>query len=451
MKRLRSVALSILAALALLGLLEGMLRLVGQGEPVGDPFMDISGNLSVYERVGDWMETRTDKRRLFRYERFDVDKPTKTRRIFCLGGSDVYGFPYIPEGAWPALLQKGLSSGWQVINSGGIAYASYRVLRVFREVVSYEPDAIVVMTGHNEFLERRVYAEPLAVNPTLRALRTALGRLYLFNAMRRLLIKTPEPKKALLGENVSWDFVPRDEGQKKLTEEHFQFALVEMARLGRENGVPVIFVTVPCNLKDYPPLGGDGADAAHKAYAEGRELLGAGAVKEAYTEFRKAADLDDHPVRAFSSYNDIIRKVAGYQGCYLADVEAAFIKAGQGIPGDELFFDHVHIRSEGAVLAAVSVAEALVRARLLPQEKLTDVQSGIAAGRSSLTSEEEAFARYGAAYESYHYLHQNERARRLLQEAIKLYPAFPEASQLLEEIPVGNASTPENNEEGFRP
>ena len=447
MKRLRISVLSVLLALGFLGLGEGILRLVGWGAPSEDPYMDISGDVSVYERVGDWLETRADKKRLFRYERFEAQKPARTRRIICLGGSDVFGYPYTQAGAWPALLQKGLnenSPSWQVINSGGIAYASYRVLRVFREVIAYEPDAIVVMTGHNEFLEKRVYAEPLAVNPTLRALRTALGRLYLFNVLRHALIRKPDPQKALLGENVSWDYVPRDDKQKKLTEEHFAFSLREMARLGRAGGIPVIFVTAPCNLKDYPPLGGDGSDAAHAAYARGRELTEAGNYKEAYLAFRKAADLDDHPVRAFSSYNDIIRKIAGFKGCFLADAEAAFIKASVGIPGDDLFLDHVHFRSEGAAIVAYEVAAALVSAGLMPQQRLSAVTSGIASARKSLSPEQEAFARYGAAYEAFHYMNQSERPRKLLLEALKIFPVFPEASQLLDEIPRSD-QTPENN------
>ena len=162
----------------------------------------------------------------------------------------------------------------------------------------------------------------------------------------------------------------------------------------------------------------------------------AGNTKEAYAEFRKAADLDDHPVRAFSSYNEIIREVAGANGCYLADAEAAFLERSRKyIPDDDLFLDHVHMRSEGAVIVADAVADALVRAGLLPRDKLAAVRDGIASAQKALTAEDEAFARYGAAYEAYRYLHLNERARRLLEQALELHPAFPQANQLLDEIP----------------
>ena len=45
----------------------------------------------------------------------------------------------------------------EVINAGGICYASYRLLDLVDECLNYEPDLIIVMCGHNEFLEPRHY------------------------------------------------------------------------------------------------------------------------------------------------------------------------------------------------------------------------------------------------------------------------------------------------------
>ena len=53
------------------------------------------------------------------------------------------------------------SRTWEVINAGGISYASYRVALVVKELAAYAPDLFVVYSGHNEFLERRTYSDTL--------------------------------------------------------------------------------------------------------------------------------------------------------------------------------------------------------------------------------------------------------------------------------------------------
>lgn len=437
-KKFFLVIFSFLVAGTLLGALEVGLRIAGVGQPADDPYLDIAGDVKVFTKTDGYYETRPNRRRLFRYERFDAKKKENVKRIFCLGGSVVYGFPYSPQGAWPKLLNGGLNGAdgktWEVINAGGIAHASYRVMKILREVLEYQPDAVVVMSGHNEFLEKRVYAEQLATKGTLRKLRLFVSRFHLFNLLRQAIEQHPSSGKALLGENVTWDFVPRDETQKKLTEEHYQYTLNKMAELTRQKDIPIVFVTLPCNLKDYPPLGGDASDEAHRLYAKAVALLKEGKTDEAYELFRKSADLDEHPVRAFSRYNDIIRQVASQRGAYLADAEAVFRSMGDGIPGNEFFLDHVHLKSEGAEIVARVVVEALAKAGLFDGENLPAVLDGIQKARQLLGAREEAKARYGAAYEAFRYLHKRDLAEQLLREALEIDPTFTESRALLEEV-----------------
>lgn len=437
-KNFRFTLYSFLTAFVILIALEAVLRITGVGAPADDPYLDITGDVKIFAETDGYYETRPDKRRLFRYQRFDAEKKKSVKRVFCLGGSVVYGFPYSPQGAWPQLLNYGLNSTdngtWEVINAGGIAHASYRVMKILSEVLEYQPDAVVVMSGHNEFLEKRVYAEQLATQGSLRNLRIFFSRFHFFNLLRRALEPKPSSRKPLLGENVSWDFVPRDETQKRLTEEHYRYTLGKMAELARNHDVPIIFVTLPCNLKDYPPLGGDGSDEAHRLYAEAAVLLQQGKNEEAYALFRKAADLDEHPVRAFSRYNEIIRETASRRRAFLADAETVFRSLGDGIPGNELFLDHVHLKSEGAELVAWTVAESLVDTGILRRENLAAVLDAIHKARLRLGAREEAKARYGAAYEAFRYLHKADLAERLLREALSIDPTFAESRLLLEEV-----------------
>ena len=99
----------------------------------------------------------------FRPDSFLADKPPGARRIFVLGGSTVQGRPYAIETAFSTWLELSLQAAaperrWDVVNCGGVSYASYRLLPILQEVLAYEPDLIVLYCGHNEFLEERTYA-----------------------------------------------------------------------------------------------------------------------------------------------------------------------------------------------------------------------------------------------------------------------------------------------------
>ena len=65
---------------------------------------------------------------------------------------------------------------WEVINAGGVSYASYRVASLMEELTTYEPDLFIVYTGHNEFLEERTYGDVRAQSVVERWLKTAAAR-----------------------------------------------------------------------------------------------------------------------------------------------------------------------------------------------------------------------------------------------------------------------------------
>ncbi len=99
---------------------------------------------------------------LFREARFAAHKPAGTFRIFALGESTTQGEPYSTATAYPAWLELELRAATgrpvEVINCGGLSYASYRIRAILHEVLDrYQPDLIILYCGQNEFLERRTY------------------------------------------------------------------------------------------------------------------------------------------------------------------------------------------------------------------------------------------------------------------------------------------------------
>jgi tetratricopeptide (TPR) repeat protein len=103
---------------------------------------------------------------------------------------------------------------------------------------------------------------------------------------------------------------------------------------------------------------------------------------EAKEHYVLAWDLDALRFRADSEANEVVRRVAADlagEGVLLADAEQAFADASpHGIPGEELFFEHVHYNFDGGyVLAkavfdkAVTMLPEAIRSRPGPVEEIT--------------------------------------------------------------------------------
>jgi len=105
-----------------------------------------------------------NKREVLNDQTFPLSKQPGTYRIVCLGGSATYGRPFFDHTSFAGWLRAFLpkadpSRKWEVINAGAISYASYRVKGLMAELARYQPDLFIAYMGHNEFLERRTYAQ----------------------------------------------------------------------------------------------------------------------------------------------------------------------------------------------------------------------------------------------------------------------------------------------------
>ena len=127
------------------------------------------------------MEPAENKLRWFNHQSFPKAKPDNTFRIFCLGGSTTYGRPFDDKTSYCGWLREYLvevdpTQNFEVINAGGISYASYRLVKVMEELAEFEPDLFIVYTGHNEFLEERTYREIKRVPGVVRNFGTVVAK-----------------------------------------------------------------------------------------------------------------------------------------------------------------------------------------------------------------------------------------------------------------------------------
>jgi len=400
-------------ALAVLALAELGLRAAGlaPSPTQADPFVGFDGSrpLFVPDTTGNFMETAPYKRDHFNAQRFSVEKASQTVRVFCLGGSTTYGRPYDDATSFAGWLRELLpladpDQQWEVINAGGVSYASYRVAAVMEELTAYAPDIFVIYTGHNEFLEERTYGDLREAPQGWLAAGSLLHNSALFRWAQRLAgpdfsspgpptggSLLPEEVETLLDHSVGLGAYSRDDELAASILAHMRLNLARMADLASKAGAELVFVNPASELIDCRPfksahgpgvseqraraidellarvagldeqqlarpdlaeaLAAAAADDPRHAlalYEHGRSLLACGRFAEATEALRRARDEDIVPLRAPSQVGEIVAQAAMAAAVPYLDWEAqvgeqARQATGAPLPGADLFLDHVHM------------------------------------------------------------------------------------------------------------
>ncbi len=298
--RFRDVLFGLVACLTFFLLVEGALRLVGFPPPAegGDPFVGFSGIHLLFRVENGIAHTAPEKLKYFNEASFKVPKPSGTVRVFCFGGSTTYGHPFDGRTSFPRWLQDLLNAAdpqhtYEVLNAGGISYASYRILPLVKETLKYQPDLMVVYTGQNEFLERRTYSGLMDKPTGFLALRARLESFNTFRAMQTLLQpftsadrKTGSSPKssqdsrkpvlqgevsAILDRSAGLELYHRDDAFSKGVEEHLDHNLRGIISACANAGVPLILVQPASNLKDFSPFKSESSPGL--SAADKREIM----------------------------------------------------------------------------------------------------------------------------------------------------------------------------------
>ena len=411
-----------------------------------DPYVGFSSRIPLFveqtepdgSRV---MVTADNKRPLFNLQRFAKKKPAGVYRVFCLGGSTTFGRPYDDVTSFCGWLDKLLpeadsSRKWEVINAGGVSYASYRLRVLVDELVRYDPDLFVIYCGHNEFLERRTYSSIIKMPPAVRGLGAMAGRLRTFALVKRLVHpprrsstsgatrnQLPAEVETILDATVGPADYNRQNLQRDEALSHYRYNLAAIVDIARGHGVKTILVVPASNLRDFRPFKDQHRDgisetdrdcwldlinAAIAAYRgknfdeslhlfdkaaeiddryanlhfdRGLVLLKLKRFDEAKAAFVRARDEDVCPLRAPSPVSEKILEVARDRDVPVVDfprlVES---RSEHGIPGNNLFHDHVHPTIEGNRLLALAIIDQMAQAGIVrPGAAWRDEQSRTAA------------------------------------------------------------------------
>jgi tetratricopeptide (TPR) repeat protein len=423
------IAVAVVATVGLLTILEVGLRLVGFGHPAGFSRLERAADGTEWIRENRWVTAPFFAPELLRQPqafRLSARKAPGTSRIFVLGSSAAMGDPepafsisrtldLLLRTAYPGLRFEVVNAGITAINSNvgrGIAADCARL----------EPDLFIVYEGPNEvigpFGPGTVFTPFLGSPATMRVV-IFLRSLRVGQLIARTARATGWGRSRLAAWGGMAMFlqqgVSADDPRLDATRTLFQANLRAMADSGIRAGATVLLCTVLSNQRDFAPFlsrhrtGLAPADLARwqAAFDAGNRALAAGDLVAADLRYSEALALDDHwaelhfrlgwlrihqhrpdvartelqqaldwdalRFRPDSRLNDVVRSFAGagLPGVSVVDLAGTIgASSPEGVPGDELLYEHVHLNLAGTYGVArrlfVEVAGDLARRHLVP-------------------------------------------------------------------------------------
>jgi tetratricopeptide (TPR) repeat protein len=304
---------------------------------------------------------------------------------------------------------------FEVVNAAMTGINSHVILPLARDCAGAHGDVWVIYMGNNEvvgpFGPGTVFGGQATPLPLIRAelalKTTRTGQL--LDTLRGAVQKTADGSGAWEGMRMFVKYkLASSDPRLGAVYDNFRHNLKDIIAAGQNNGAKIVLSTVAVNLKDCAPFASlhrpdlselqsnewqrlfdagasaqesgdfrqaanddDRAEQIDKSFAELRFRRGqcALAMKDAgaaQKEFAAARDLDALRFRCDSRLNDIIRRQAAGEVA-LADGERALAETSlDGIPGAELFYEHVHLTFQGNYVLARAITEKVERELMLP-------------------------------------------------------------------------------------
>jgi tetratricopeptide (TPR) repeat protein len=333
-----------------------------------------------------------------------------TLRVCLLGGSEAMGAPD-PSFGLGRQLELLLQSRYpdhsvEVINMALEGGNTHVLREVARDLKRLKPNAVIVLTGNDEitgpygpatemgrFCSNSRITRWMVLFSRTRLSQLCIAALHRISPARADLHAWRSQEPVTLEDRMS----PQDPRLKN-TLHSFGNNLSAILREASAASPTVIVCTVPVNLRDCAPFSTSYLDdetlaqkvretlraaiaaetatnriEAARLYSDiirlnpthaealfraARLALRENRIAEAAALFSRARDSDALRLRADSYINSIIRERAADMSVSLFDAEALFaIRSPQGIPGRELFLDHIHYTFEANHLLASALLD----------------------------------------------------------------------------------------------
>jgi tetratricopeptide (TPR) repeat protein len=441
------LAVVVTAPLLFLLLLEGLLALAGVRVPRYAGFQDA---------VAYWIPCEVDGRppgftRFFprNYKQvpetlplFLRDKPADGWRVFVLGESSVRGLPY-EVGCftdWLRLRAGAMLPGRtvEVVNAGNVGWHATDIRTLAQECLEHQPDLLVWMVGHNEFVPHNVLTlRDELQHPVMHAVRETVTSLRTAQWLGRYLPGLRRQRESVFDQLQSAE-LPSYGPELPLLKQRFRETTAGVVADAQAAGVPIILCTMARNLRQSPPSYSTFSEAtradperrarwdarylaalqalerqdaagalaaldearaidelpAKLYYAQGQACALAGREAEAREAFAQALEHDPCPMRAQAWAEQVIRDVAQQSAVPLADLQTSFDRSSPlGVTGNELIFDNCHPNLPGHELIASILLDIMERQLGVPFDRSRDIAAEEGRQRLGLDSYGNVLAR----------------------------------------------------------
>ncbi|GAB1453734.1 hypothetical protein MASR2M47_37900 [Draconibacterium sp.] len=377
-----------LIPLIILLAIEGLLRLTGYGDNldlfIKNPVQGYEKYMAVNPQVG--------KKYFQKFEYtsppndiFLAEKPESTFRIFVMGSSTVFGFPYERNLMFSRILHNQLEDAYpnkkiEVVNTAITAINSFTLLDFTDQILKYKPDAILIYAGHNEFYGAFGIGsnETMSRNRELTQLHIALMDYKIYQLMRNLIAGVSQKMVSGNSDEVHGTLMKRMVADKdillnseeyKIAMERYRQNMGGILKKVQKKNVPVFFSEMVSNVKDLEPfnsISADGLESAIDVFKEAQKAEAGGDFKTALELYYKAKDLDCIRFRAGEDVNTIINKLADEYKTYKIPMLKWFQdNSPNKLIGNNLMTEHVHPNIDGNFLMAEAFYTEILKSNLI--------------------------------------------------------------------------------------
>ena len=304
-------------------------------------------------------------------------------RMVWLGGSSVHGGTRDITRREEAPGRAGELLGVESLNFGGIGMDTVSIGAILDDVLSLDPDVLVLYTGHNE-LGNAVFTGRYGDAETARiaTLRAMLGGSRIFQSLEGLI--RGRETLTLPSEGSEGKFTVTAGIRKEI---HWQFErrLRHIVASAQDRGVTVVLSTLISNpvapsmefvcpeamrRAGFPSFRPEAlpVDELREADIAAAESLSPGCRDLRWLRARRSGDRaaldqlrddDPLPVRADRALNAVIRSVASETGAVLVDADRMAREAGGGLEPSAWFLDPMHFTVDGHDAIARMVGNAV--------------------------------------------------------------------------------------------
>ncbi len=417
MKKLAFFSVYLLLIAAVLILFELALRIVHYGydtSPFIKPKFMNEVYVDNYNFLNKYYSGYKDYGTLRRKNIFDSKKASYIKRGFIIGESTPQGYPFESNNGFGKIAETALnissgSGSFEIINLSYTAMSSYYVYDAAVKALSYEPDFIIIYSGHNEYYG--TVSASTGGGRFIKKLFIGLRELKIFQLIFSLLPSGSISDKNTLMASLSkkMRFAKNDPLDGAVALNYIR-NLDDVVRLYRAKKIPVIVMEPVCNLFDMPPFSGEGDEAYsdfivryYKTFISGDKKRMAEIYSErqghpefdgnaniAYLDCRyrdvlgtnsilggliNARDLDTVPFRARSALTGALgdycaKSLKKYPNLYYIPLfEELTNRYGEKILGNSIFADHVHFNMKGQLAVGSILSAKIAEIFSLDREK----------------------------------------------------------------------------------